>query len=180
VDPDKYYTVVQTLVSIMKARGPHDSRLRTIILDHCRRGGAEFMVQAVVEYLIAHGVSRGLKGGVLLARRHVESEVFVGRMLAKWKALEPPPIAGTEDLPTYEKVHERVARAAVAAQALKALLDKKYVHPDCANYDTERDYLVQTEHVEGFCMAAVKIMEEAYRAPDEWVAEKLRDPCTTE
>jgi hypothetical protein len=68
----------------------------------------------------------------------------------------------------------------VAAQALRDLLNTEYAFAEENDRQAHPKYGISAHHVEGFCMKAVKVMEQAYRAPDAWVAEKLRDICTTE
>jgi len=191
------------MVSVMKARVIYDPHVQRIVNDHCVRGNVAPMEEATSEYLIVQGIISSLipppttvldarlaeraeaaihdavecyrlRGGILIARRFTSVTRLTHRMQYFWTTRRPPRIAGAEDLPNYEREHERIARSSIAAQALKKLLDEEYVHPDSAAYHTERDYSVRFDQVEGFCMRAVKIMEQAYRNPDEWVAAKLK------
>lgn len=112
-------------------------------------------------------------GGVVTARGYWGISDLSSYMFTLWHLGAPAPIGKMEPLPTYELQAERVARASVAAQALRDLLVEKDTldpaHPG---------YLIKYRDLESFCMAAVQAVFGAYNAPDEWIHEKLHKKDT--
>lgn len=207
---DEADRALETLISILKAKGPRDLDVVKLTLDLCRRQGrTDQAAEAVSRFLIDTGLSKSIipapvprellsgellervqvaifgmveqyhrDGGVLTARRIVDPGCICSRMERYWRSLSPPKIAGTEDLPNYEKQHERIQRTAVAAQACLNQLQAFSKVLSTRDVDSQEapwtdGLFIPEDRLEEFCLSAAKAMEQAYRAPDEWVAEKL-------
>jgi hypothetical protein len=190
---------VQTLVSVMKSMGLHNPTLQKALIKKCQHEGVGAITMATVQYLLDTGLSASCipaptrpvsgelreraylainevveeyhsAGGVLVARGYWTQRELAAMILERWFTKKPPLIAKTEGLPEHIKA-ERVARTSIAAQACVAVLRK---HGCGGNRHGDPDGLFIPETaLEAVCVEAAKAMEQAYRAPDEWVAAKL-------
>lgn len=184
------------LTGTIKAQGLLAPKVQRILQHHCETGKVAEIADLVAEILLEDGLvggrlpqPRGLatqelldtmsgaakavveeyaKRGVLCAKGFFPAAQLYMLLLAKWEKSFASVLVSPEEvgIPVDHLHPDFIARSAVSAQALSALLLKLPTTP-------EGDLILPMRELEGLCVRATQVMYRAFTEPDATIHEML-------